>query len=66
MTQTAIFQALRQPDIYPDAPLTVEVRETHISMVFLTEQYVYKLKKAVNFGFLDYSTLERRHYYCLQ
>jgi aminoglycoside phosphotransferase family enzyme/predicted kinase len=66
MTQTAILQALRQPGIYPDAPMTVEVRETHISVVFLTEEYVYKLKKAVNLGFLDYATLERRHYYCLQ
>ena len=48
-----------------DHPVEVfEVIETHISWVLLTGQYVYKIKKPVNFGFLDFSTLEKRHLYC--
>lgn len=48
-----------------DHPVTgFEVIETHISWVLLTGQYVYKIKKPVNFGFLDFSTLEKRHFYC--
>jgi len=38
--------------------------ETHISWVLLTDQYVYKIKKPVNFGFLDFSTLEKRRFCC--
>ena len=42
----------------------LRVIETHISWVILTGQYAYKIKKPVNFGFLDFSTLEKRHQYC--
>ena len=38
--------------------------QTHISFVFLTKNFVYKMKKAVNFGFLDFSTLEKRRFFC--
>ena len=38
--------------------------QTHVSYVLLTGDYVYKLKKPVNFGFLDYSTLEKRKHFC--
>lgn len=38
--------------------------ETHIAWVILTGKYAYKIKKPVNFGFLDFSTLEKRKYYC--
>lgn len=44
----------------------VKVLQTHISYIFLTGEYAYKLKKPVNFGFLDFSTLEKRQYYCQQ
>ena len=40
--------------------------ETHISRVFLAGKYAYKIKKAVNFGFLDFSTLAKRKFYCQQ
>ncbi|MGZ8172037.1 MULTISPECIES: bifunctional aminoglycoside phosphotransferase/ATP-binding protein [Methylobacter] len=40
--------------------------ETHISWVLLTDQYVYKIKKPVNFGFLDFSTLEKRRFFCTE
>lgn len=38
--------------------------ETHISWIFLTGEYAYKIKKPVNYGFLDFSTLARRRFYC--
>jgi aminoglycoside phosphotransferase family enzyme len=40
--------------------------QTHISFIILTDSYVYKIKKPVNLGFLDFSTLEKRHFYCIQ
>lgn len=55
---------LRQPDVYPDRPTRVEVIETHMSWVFLTETLVYKLKKSVRYDFLDFSTLEARKKDC--
>lgn len=55
---------LRQPDIYPDRPKRVEVVETHMSWVFLTERLVYKLKKPVRYEFLDFSTVEARQKDC--
>ena len=45
---------------------SVEIRETHISKVFLTDRFAYKLKKPVRFDFLDFSTLELRHAACEQ
>ncbi len=52
------------PTFYPHPVDRVEVVQTHISYVFLAGDYAYKVKKAVDFGFLDYSTLARRRYYC--
>ncbi len=43
-----------------------EIIETHISWLLLTEQYAYKIKKPVNFGFLDFSTLEKRRFCCTE
>lgn len=55
---------LRQPDIYPDRPQRVEAIETHMSWVFLTERFAYKLKKPVRYDFLDFSTLDARQKDC--
>src|SRR5438445_12942105 len=55
---------LLKPGAFPQATKRVELIQTHISYVFLTDEYVYKVKKAVDFGFLDYSTLGKRRYYC--
>src|SRR5688572_5867402 len=41
-----------------------ELVETHISFVILTRDKVFKLKKPVQYSFLDFSTLEKRRYYC--
>ncbi len=54
---------LRDPESYPDVP-AVEVRETHMSWVFLAGSYVYKLKKPVRFPYLNFSTRARREIAC--
>lgn len=64
--QRAIFEAMQVPGFYPHAVDAVEEIETHISRVFLAGDYVYKVKKAVDFGFLDFSSLEKRRYFCDQ
>jgi hypothetical protein len=60
-----LIQQMLQPAFYPH-PVTepIELMQTHVSYVCLTGDYAYKLKKPVNFGFLDYSTLEKRHHFC--
>ncbi|MDX1811778.1 MAG: hypothetical protein R3240_07525, partial [Gammaproteobacteria bacterium] len=61
---TALLNALQQASTYPHNVGTIELIETHISWVLLTGDYVYKIKKPVNMGFLDFSTLEKRHFFC--
>ncbi len=62
--QQALVRWLSRGEDFPDACGTVEVRETHISYVFLTARSAYKLKKAVRFPFVDFSTLEKRYEGC--
>ena len=62
----SLQKALLDPKIYPDLPKEVEFIETHISLVFLTREYVYKVKKPVDFGFLDFTSLNKRKYFCEQ
>jgi uncharacterized protein len=62
--QNQVVQALLTQQAYPHPTGKIELIQTHISYVFLTEKYVYKVKKAVNFGFLDFSTLDKRKVYC--
>jgi len=62
----ALDAALRDPAIYPHPVVKIEVEETHISKVFLTGLFVYKVKKPVDFGFLDFSTLAKRRHWCEQ
>ncbi len=59
-----LVQGLLRPEAYPHRPRRIRLVETHISYVFLAGPYAYKVKKPVNFGFLDYSTLERRRHFC--
>src|SRR3989304_5946895 len=55
---------LLRPEAYPDAPSKVTLISTGISLVFLAGDFVYKVKKPVNVGYLDYSTPEKRQFYC--
>jgi len=59
-----LINALQQAEAYPHPIETITLFETHISWVLLTGEYVYKIKKPVDFGFLDFSTLEKRRFYC--
>ncbi len=59
-----LVQALLDPKAYPDAPQGIELAQTQMSFVFLTDNYVYKVKKPVNLGYLDYTTLDKRRFYC--
>ncbi len=58
------FSVLTNPASYPHDVDTVTVMQTHISWVFLAGNRVYKVKKPVDFGFLDFTTLEKRHHFC--
>ena len=55
---------MSDPAFYPERTGRVDVIQTHISFIFLTERHAYKVKKPVNFGFLDYTTLEQRRSMC--
>jgi uncharacterized protein len=64
--QKAILEDMMQPGFYPHPAPSIQRQETHISTVFLTDRWVYKIKKPVNLGFLNFSTLEKRRQYCRQ
>lgn len=61
---TKLIKQLMDPGCYPHPTGVISIEETHISWVILTGDYVYKIKKPVNFGFLDFSSEERRHHFC--
>lgn len=59
-----LVQALLKSEAYPETTRKIELVQTQMSFVFLTDDYVYKVKKPVNLGYLDYTTLEKRHFFC--
>ncbi|MBI4498936.1 MAG: AAA family ATPase [Chloroflexi bacterium] len=61
-----LVEALLHPEAYPERPARVDLLQTHVSYLFLTPDHVYKVKKPVDFGFLDFTTLERRRVFCFQ
>ena len=64
MNLLKLIEALSHPSAYPPGTGSVSVIQTHISVVFLTEQWVYKIKKPVNFGFLNFESLSARRHFC--
>src|SRR6266849_5135231 len=66
MDLAELIEELSRPSAYHFPTPEVNVLHTHISVVFLAGPYAYKVKKPVNLGFLDFSTLERRRYFCEQ
>lgn len=62
--QAKLLQTLKKPGMFPGTHSEPTVLETHISTVFLTDDYAYKIKKPVNFGFLDFSSLDQRRHFC--
>jgi uncharacterized protein len=61
-----LIQALQDPQRYDHPVSDFTLYETHISWVLLTGEFAYKIKKPVDFGFLDFSTLERRRHFCAE
>jgi len=61
---TGLWEFLNNRQAYPHQPDSVKHIQTHISHVFMVPPFVYKLKKPVDFGFLDYSTLDKRKHFC--
>lgn len=59
-----LIEQLLNPATYPHSVTMITTIETHISIVFLTGEFAYKLKKPVNFGFLDFSALTARQRFC--
>ena len=59
-----LLKSLLKPAAYPEPTASVRLIETHVSFIFITDDYVYKVKKPVDFGFLNFTTLDRRRFYC--
>lgn len=64
MTHPKLVETMSSPAFYPHRPEQVELIQTHISYVFIAGDFVYKVKKSVDFGFLDFTSLDKRKFYC--
>lgn len=62
--QERLLPFMLNPKSYPHQPKRVRLVQTHSSFVFVVAPFVYKIKKSVNFGFLNFSTLEKRRHFC--
>jgi len=61
-----LIASLLRPEAYAHPVLSIRLIETHLSWVLLTGSTAYKIKKPLNLGFVDFSTLELRHRACLE
>ena len=61
-----LIEALQNPERHQHATGTFKLYQTHISWVLLTGDYAYKIKKPMDFGFLNFTTLEKRKFFCEQ
>lgn len=66
MALPTMIKELIRSNAYSEPPGNIELLQTHISYVILTDNYVFKIKKPVNFGFLDFSSQDKRRFYCQQ
>jgi len=64
MENIDIIKNIGNPKFFGSDVKSVDIIQTHISFIALTGKYAYKIKKQVNYGFLDFSTIEKRKYYC--
>lgn len=62
--KSPLIEALLNPKLYSHKVEQIELKETHISWVILTGEFAYKIKKPVDFKFLDYTKLEQRKHFC--
>ena len=58
------IQAMLSPEAYPHPVDGVELRQTHISYLLFAGDFVYKVKKPLDLGFLNFTTLEQRQHFC--
>ncbi|MFH1625948.1 MAG: AAA family ATPase [Pseudomonadota bacterium] len=63
ISQEELLSFLLDPHSYPHEPKSLRLIQTHAAYVIIASPFVYKIKKPVDFGFLDFATLEKRHYY---
>jgi len=59
-----MIESLRRPEAYDHPVASIQLLETHISWVLLTGDYAYKIKKPVDLGFVDFSTCDKRQWFC--
>ena len=59
-----LIESLLEAAAYPEPTATVSLTETHVSYILLTDHFAYKIKKPVDFGFLNFTTLDLRRFYC--
>ncbi len=64
MDERELEADLLRPEAHPHRPQAVTSARTHISLLFFTDEHVYKVKRAVDLGFLDFTDLERRRFFC--
>jgi uncharacterized protein len=64
MRISELIESLRNPAAFPHPANDLEVLQTHISVVVLAGSFAYKVKKPLDLGFLDFTTLERRRHFC--
>jgi len=60
----SVLKSLLKSEAFPEPTSKVELIQTHVSWIFLTDTHAYKIKKPVDFGFLNFSTIDRRRFYC--
>jgi hypothetical protein len=61
-----LLNSLLMPDVYPEPTNSVRLLQTHVSFLFITDNFVYKIKKPVDLGFLNFTTIDRRRFYCYE
>ena len=59
-----VLKSLLKPSAFDEPTTTVRLMQTHVSFLFITDHFVYKIKKPVDMGFLNFTTLDRRRFYC--
>jgi aminoglycoside phosphotransferase family enzyme/predicted kinase len=64
VSEDSLIRFMLDPTTYPHQPATVRLIQTHASLVFVASPFVYKVKKPVDFGFLDFTSLEKRRHFC--
>ncbi|MFO7553800.1 MAG: hypothetical protein R6W88_01215, partial [Desulfobacterales bacterium] len=60
----SVCEAMTDPEFYPHPVSDIKRHDTHISVVFLTGEWAYKLKKPLNLGFLDFREIDDRQKFC--